>query len=58
VIIKDYLNIHFLGKTSTFNIITNETYANSGRATIQGVDVAESPVIGYCPQFGKLIYIY
>lgn len=42
------------GKTSTFNIITGEMYANSGRATVEGVDVVEGPSIGYCPQFDAL----
>jgi ABC-type multidrug transport system ATPase subunit len=35
------------GKTSSFNIITNEAYANGGRATIGGIDVGDAPVIGY-----------
>lgn len=48
------LGVNGAGKTTTFNIITGESYSNSGRATIGGVNVVENPIIGYCPQFDAL----
>ncbi|KAI6175118.1 ABC transporter ced-7 [Aphelenchoides fujianensis] len=48
------LGVNGAGKTSTFNILTGDLLADSGTATIGGVDVSEGPVIAYCPQFDAL----
>jgi ATP-binding cassette subfamily A (ABC1) protein 3 len=50
----DSLGINGAGKTTTFNILTGEMYASGGRSAIGGVDVNDSPVLGYCPQFDAL----
>ncbi|KAI1704861.1 ABC transporter domain-containing protein [Ditylenchus destructor] len=48
------LGVNGAGKTSTFDILTAVSYPTAGRATINGINVAERPPIGYCPQFDAL----
>jgi len=42
------------GKTTTFDILTGSLYPTAGSAAVQGVNVIDSPTIGYCPQFDAL----
>ncbi|KAI1722393.1 ABC transporter domain-containing protein [Ditylenchus destructor] len=48
------LGVNGAGKTSTFDILTANSYPTAGQATINGTDVTERPPIGYCPQFDAL----
>ncbi|CAD5216495.1 unnamed protein product [Bursaphelenchus okinawaensis] len=48
------LGVNGAGKTTTFSILTGEMFASAGKATVEGVDVVDSPTIGYCPQFDAL----
>jgi ATP-binding cassette subfamily A (ABC1) protein 3 len=34
--------------------LSGETFANAGRVTVSGVDIADKPPIAYCPQFDAL----
>jgi ABC-2 type transport system ATP-binding protein len=43
-----------IGKTTTFDILSNTIRATSGTASIFGSPVQTNPAIGYCPQFDAL----
>uniref|UniRef100_A0A915E1W8 ABC transporter domain-containing protein n=1 Tax=Ditylenchus dipsaci TaxID=166011 RepID=A0A915E1W8_9BILA len=48
------LGVNGAGKTTTFDILSGQILASHGSAMIGGVDVNDSPCIGYCPQFDSL----
>uniref|UniRef100_A0A915E7R5 ABC transporter domain-containing protein n=1 Tax=Ditylenchus dipsaci TaxID=166011 RepID=A0A915E7R5_9BILA len=48
------LGVNGAGKTTTFDILTGLSFPSSGCAIVGGLDVVNSPTIGYCPQFDAL----
>ncbi|CAB3402979.1 unnamed protein product [Caenorhabditis bovis] len=42
------------GKTTTFGILTGQIFPSDGEVTIDGKDVSDNIVVGYCPQFDAI----
>src|SRR5688500_2781590 len=48
------VGVNGAGKTTTFDILTGLSFSSAGCAVVNGMDVIDSPAIGYCPQFDAL----